>query len=145
MTWTVPLGTCIIIIDACCIVPSGSPQSFTGYLSHLTKSASFRWSTVAEGKSNGLLIGYNFSCNYSSDKGNSTVNMNFGNTTFQFKLEIVENAEYECVVAASTNAGRGPITAPVYFTTPGNIEGTHFTSDFCKQFCDMNTCSLIAE
>ena len=81
-----------------------------------------------ERESNGLVIGYNFSCNYSSDEGNQTLDINFNNVTFQFELDIVESAEYECAIAASTSAGRGPNTAPVYFTTPGNTEGTHFTS-----------------
>lgn len=81
-----------------------------------------------EKESNGLVIGYNFSCNYSSDDGKRTLNMNFDNVTFQFELDIVESAEYTCAIAASTSAGRGPNTAPVYFTTPGNAEGTHFTS-----------------
>ena len=114
------------------LAPSGSPQSFTGYLSHLHNSAKFRWGTVDEGESNGLVIGYNFSCNYSSDGDNihETVNMNFDNAIFQFELDIIGSMKYECAIAASTGAGRGPNSAPVYFTTPGNTEGTHFTSDF---------------
>ena len=88
-----------------------------------------------ERESNGLLIGYNFSCSYSSDRGNAKVNMNFDSATFQFELnDIVESAEYECAIAASTSTGMGPNTAPVYFTTPGNVEGTHFTSDICGRF-----------
>jgi hypothetical protein len=82
---------------------------------------------VDERKSNGLVIGYNFSCNYSSGEGNQIFNRIFDNVTFQFELDIVESADYECAIAASTSAGRGPSTAPVYFTTPGNAEGTHFT------------------
>lgn len=81
-----------------------------------------------ERESNGVVIGYNFSCNYSSDGGIKTVDMNFDNTTFQLELYIVESANYTCAIAASTSAGKGPNTAPVYFTTPGNAEGTHFTS-----------------
>lgn len=110
-----------------CVAPSGTPQSFTGYLSHLHNSAKFRWGAVDERETNGLVIGYDFSCNYSNDEGNQTFSMPFNNVTFQFELDIVESSEYECAIAASTSAGRGPNTAPVYFTTPGNAEGTHFT------------------
>lgn len=129
---------CIIIIQCChtlalivSAVPSGPPQSFTGYLSHLHNSAKFRWSAVDTIQTNGLLIGYNFSCNVSSTSGTETetINDNFDSGTFEFELaDIVENAEYECTIAASTQAGKGPDSAPIYFTTPGNIEGTHITS-----------------
>ena len=78
---------------------------------------------------NGLLIGYNLSCKYSSDGQTTAINMNFDNSTFQFELaDMVESAEYECAIAASTSIGRGPNSASVYFTTPGNIEGTHINN-----------------
>lgn len=126
----IPLGNDLIVLFF--VAPSGSPQSFTGYLSHLHNSAKFRWGAVDERESNGLVIGYDFSCNYSSDDGNQRLSIHFDNVTFQFELDIVESAEYKCAIAANTSAGRGPNTAPVYFTTPGNTEGTHFTNQILK-------------
>lgn len=110
----------------CPSVPSGTPQSFTVYLSRRHNMAKFRWNAIDLREVNGILIGYNFSCNYSSNGQTTTLNMNFDNATFQFELaDMVASADYECAIAASTSVGRGPNSAPVCFTTPGNIEGTH--------------------
>ena len=121
----------LMIITNSPAVPSDPPQSFTGYLSHRQNSANFRWSAVDMRSANGVLTGYRFSCNYTSDGHIVAINKSFDNSTFQFELTlIVDMAEYECVIAASTRAGKGPNSAPVYFTTPGNIEGTHITSNY---------------
>lgn len=80
-------------------------------------------------EANGQLTGYNLNCNYMSDEGQAAaVNVNFDSTVFQYEMtDIVATADYECIIAASTSAGRGPNTAPITFTTPGNIEGTRNT------------------
>ena len=112
------------------LVPSGTPRSFTGYLSRLRKSIKFAWSAIDTKEANGPLTGYNFQCNYTSETDSGTEVRNFTNNTFQFELDdVVGSANYECVIAASTRAGKGPNTAAVIFTTPGNIEGTHITGN----------------
>ena len=104
-------------------VPSAPPQTFTAFLSHLQNSAHFQWSPAPSSDLHGILTGYSLLCRRFRDgQEELPIRETLGNDRLQYELKTLYNrtgTEYNCSIAAQTQAGEGPRSAPVYFATPG--------------------------
>jgi len=100
-----------MIITDTFVAPSAAPTSFSAFLK---SSVYFSWGQVPKGFTNGIITSYIISCRHRSRVDRIVLS----NLTFQHNMSVDGQVRYNCSIAAATQQGTGPQSAPILFFTP---------------------------